>query len=78
MPGLKMSSRPPGGTTVILSIPRNVILTKKSKICALKMLLGPAYAALVLSTKTSSNNPMLVSFQGKSSLESEVSSCGGP
>ena len=73
MPGLKISSRPPGGTTVILSIPRNVILTKKSKICALKMLLGDTPDVLVLSTFNWRNNPMLVNNQGKSRLESEVS-----
>jgi len=42
------------------------------------MLLGKTPDVLVLSTYKSSNNPMLVNIQGKSGLESEVSSCGGP
>ena len=54
------------------------MFTKRSKICALKMLLGDPPDVLVLSNKKSSNKPMLVNSQGKSRLENEVSSCGGP
>ena len=42
------------------------------------MLLGDPPDVLVLSNKKSSNKPMLVNSQGKSRLENEVSSCGGP
>ena len=45
------------------------MFTKRSKICALKMILGPD--VLVLSTFKSSNNPIVVNYQGKSKLESE-------
>ena len=57
-----------GDATVILSISCNFLLTKRSKICALKMLLGDPPDVLVLSTFKSRNNPMLVNIQGKSRL----------
>ena len=42
------------------------------------MLLGNTPDVLVLSTYNPSNYPILVNIQGKSRLESEVFSCGGP
>ena len=49
------------------------MFTKRSKICALKILKGTKPNVLVLSTFKSSNNPMLVSSQGKFRLDSEAS-----
>ena len=69
MSDIKNSPRPHGGATVILSISCDFMLTKRSKICGLKILLGKT-DVLVLSTFDfkSRNNPMLVNIQGKSRL----------